>query len=213
MRRAAMGEPSMFRQLCFVACGLVVLAATVVQARACEGSEVIFEDKFSDDAWGWTLNNTVQIKDGTFIKLAPDDLETNLNVTFTVDNADICSEVVWPEGYPVMLVLAFCSGAWTTRIISSSGFPTAANIGSRGNWTADGRPSSRTSICRRSVLPQAPPIRSASRPTATPRHSISTAPRSETFAASRPNPDGALGSPATISTRKKRPSWSSKASR
>jgi hypothetical protein len=84
-----MGEPSMFRQLCFAACSLVALAATVVQARACEGSEVIFEDKFSDDAGGWALNNAVEIKDGSFaLKLAPDDLETNLNVTFTVENAD-----------------------------------------------------------------------------------------------------------------------------
>ena len=53
---------------------------------------------------GWALNNAVEVKDGSFaLKLAPDDLETNLNVTFTVENADICSEVVWPEGDPVTL--------------------------------------------------------------------------------------------------------------
>jgi hypothetical protein len=94
----------MFRQLGFVACALAVLAATPVRALACEGSEVIFEDRFSDDAGGWAINNAVEVKDGTFaLKLAPDDLETNLNVTFTVENADICSEVVWPEGDPVTL--------------------------------------------------------------------------------------------------------------
>jgi hypothetical protein len=102
-----MGEPSMFRQLCLVACALIVLAAMPVRALACEGnegSEVIFEDKFTDDAGGWALNNAVEVKDGSFaLKLAPDDLETNLNVTFTVENADICSEVVWPEGDPVTL--------------------------------------------------------------------------------------------------------------
>src|SRR4029078_7245622 len=97
-----MGEPSMFRQLCLVACALIVLAAMPVRALACEGnegSEVIFEDKFTDAAGGWALNNAVEVKYGSFaLKLAPDDLETNLNVTFTVENADICSEVVWPEG-------------------------------------------------------------------------------------------------------------------
>ena len=94
----------MFRQLALVACALIVLAATSVQARACEGSEVIFEDRFGDDSGGWAINNAVEVKDGTFaLKLAPDDLETNLNITFTVEDADICSEVVWPEGDPVTL--------------------------------------------------------------------------------------------------------------
>jgi hypothetical protein len=94
----------MFRQLALVACALIGLAATSMQARSCEGSEVIFEDRFGDDAGGWAINDAVEVKDGTFaLKLAPDDLETNLNITFTVEDADICSEVVWPEGDPVTL--------------------------------------------------------------------------------------------------------------
>jgi len=94
----------MFRQLALVVCALIGLALTSAQARACEGSEVIFEDRFGDDAGGWAINNAVEVKDGTFaLKLAPDDLETNLNITFTVEDADICSEVVWPEGDPVTL--------------------------------------------------------------------------------------------------------------
>jgi hypothetical protein len=73
-------------------------------AAACEGAEVIFEDKFADDAGGWPLRETIEVKDGLFIfKLPPDDMQSNLNVTFTVKDADICSETVWPNGEQPML--------------------------------------------------------------------------------------------------------------
>jgi hypothetical protein len=73
-------------------------------AAACEGQEIIFEDKFADDAGGWPLKETVEVKDGLFIfKLPPDDMQSNLNVTFTVKDADICSETVWPNGEQPML--------------------------------------------------------------------------------------------------------------
>jgi hypothetical protein len=73
-------------------------------AAACEGSEVIFEDHFADDAGGWPLKETVEVKDGLFIfKLPPDDMQSNLNVTFTVNDADICSETIWPNGDQPML--------------------------------------------------------------------------------------------------------------
>ena len=79
-----------------------LLAASPVgqtTAAACEGSEVIFEDKFADDAGGWPLRETIEVKDGLFVfKLPPDDMQSNLNVTFTVKDADICSETVWPSG-------------------------------------------------------------------------------------------------------------------
>ena len=65
---------------------------------ACDGPETIFEDKFADDAGGWPLKETIEVKDGLFIfKLPPDDMQSNLNVTFTVKDADICSETVWPN--------------------------------------------------------------------------------------------------------------------
>jgi hypothetical protein len=58
-------------------------------AAACEGEQIIFEDKFADDAGGWPLRDTVEVKDGAFIfKLPPDDMQSNLNVTFTVKDAD-----------------------------------------------------------------------------------------------------------------------------
>jgi hypothetical protein len=61
-------------------------------AAACEGEQIIFEDKFADDAGGWPLRDTVEVKDGSFVfKLPPDDMQSNLNVTFTVKDADICS--------------------------------------------------------------------------------------------------------------------------
>src|SRR3990170_1252239 len=73
-------------------------------AAACEGQEIIFEDKFADDAGGWPLKETIEVKDGLFIfKLPPDDMQSNLNVTFTVKDADICSETVWPNGDQPML--------------------------------------------------------------------------------------------------------------
>ena len=73
-------------------------------AAACEGDQIIFEDKFADDAGGWPLRDTVEVKDGSFIfKLPPDDMQSNLNVTFTVKDADICSETVWPDGEQPML--------------------------------------------------------------------------------------------------------------
>jgi hypothetical protein len=85
----------------------VVLAANPVwqtAAAACEGSEIIFEDNFADDAGGWPLKETIEVKDGLFIfKLPPDDMQSNLNVTFTVKDADICSETVWPSGDQPML--------------------------------------------------------------------------------------------------------------
>jgi len=77
--------------------GLIV--ATGGQAAACDGSKVLFEDKFDDDAGGWSLKDTIEVKDGAFVfKLPADDMESNLNVTFSVQDADICTEAVWPQG-------------------------------------------------------------------------------------------------------------------
>ena len=83
-----------------LAFAILVGAAPAWQAYACEGQEVIFEDKFADDAGGWSVKDTVEVKDGAFVfKLPADDMQSNLNVTFTVQgDADICSETVWGEG-------------------------------------------------------------------------------------------------------------------
>ena len=84
----------------------VLLAANLWQSKAlaCEGGEIIFEDQFADDAGGWPLRDTVEVKDGLFVfKLPPDDMQSNLNLTFTVKDADICSETVWPNGDQPML--------------------------------------------------------------------------------------------------------------
>ena len=73
-------------------------------AAACDGQEIIFEDKFADDAGGWPLRDSIEVKDGSFIfNLPPDDMQSNLNVTFTVKDADICSETVWPSDDQPML--------------------------------------------------------------------------------------------------------------
>ncbi len=68
-------------------------------ASACEGTEIVFEDKFADDAGGWAINKDVEVKDGSFtFKLPPDAMQSDLNVTYSVSDADICAEGVWPDG-------------------------------------------------------------------------------------------------------------------
>ncbi len=71
---------------------------SALAAEACEGSSVVFEDDFKDDAGGWAISEDIEVKNGSFvIKLPPDGMESNLNITHTVQDADICSESVWPE--------------------------------------------------------------------------------------------------------------------
>lgn len=89
----------MSRSLVFLAILLMSSAAPAWRASACEGQNVIFEDQFYDDAGGWSIKDNMEVKDGTFtFKLPPDDMSSNLNVTFTVKDADICTDTVWPEG-------------------------------------------------------------------------------------------------------------------
>ena len=89
----------MRRSVLLLGFALVLTGAPALRAVACEGQEVIFEDKFVDDAGGWPIKDSIEVKDGSFIfKLPPDDMQSNLNVTYTVRDADICSETVWPNG-------------------------------------------------------------------------------------------------------------------
>jgi hypothetical protein len=87
-----------------VAAALLCCAGFVEPAPACEGTQVVFEDKFTDDAGGWAINQYVEVKDGSFtFRLPPDAMQSDLNVTYTVDDADICSETVWPDGGSTIL--------------------------------------------------------------------------------------------------------------
>lgn len=80
------------------AVALLFASAFALPALACEGTEVVFEDKFADDAGGWAINKDVEIKDGSFtFKLPPDAMQSDLNVTYTVHEADICAEGIWPD--------------------------------------------------------------------------------------------------------------------
>lgn len=89
----------MFRVLFLLAVSALIWAAEAGRATACQGQEVIFEDRFGNDAGGWSVKESVEVEDGAFtFTLAPDDMQSNLNVTYTVDNADICADAVWPEG-------------------------------------------------------------------------------------------------------------------
>jgi hypothetical protein len=87
-----------------VAAALLCCAGFFEPASACEGTEVVFEDKFADDSGGWAINQDVEVKDGSFtFKLPPDAMQSDLNVTYTVNDADICSETVWPDGGSTIL--------------------------------------------------------------------------------------------------------------
>jgi hypothetical protein len=87
-----------------VAAALLCCAGFVEPAPACEGTQVVFEDKFTDDAGGWAINQDVEVKDGSFtFRLPPDAMQSDLNVTYTVDDADICSETVWPDSGSTIL--------------------------------------------------------------------------------------------------------------
>jgi hypothetical protein len=89
----------MRRPVVLLGFAIVFAAAPAWRAVACEGQEVIFEDKFADDAGGWPIKESIEVKDGSFtFKLPPDDMQSNLNVTYTVRDADICLETVWPTG-------------------------------------------------------------------------------------------------------------------
>jgi hypothetical protein len=93
----------MRRSVLLLGLALVFAGAPALRAAACEGQEVIFEDKFADDAGGWPIKDTIEVKDGSFIfKLPPDDMQSNLNVTYTVRDADICSQTVWPSGEQIL---------------------------------------------------------------------------------------------------------------
>ena len=80
------------------AAALLFAVAFAWPALACEGTDVVFEDKFADDAGGWAINKDVEVKDGSFtFKLPPDAMQSDLNVTYSVNDADICAEGVWPD--------------------------------------------------------------------------------------------------------------------
>jgi len=87
-----------------VAAALLCCVGFVEPTSACEGTQVVFEDKFTDDTGGWAINQDVEVKDGSFtFRLPPDAMQSDLNVTYTVDDADICSETVWPDGGSTIL--------------------------------------------------------------------------------------------------------------
>jgi hypothetical protein len=86
------------------AAALLLAVVFACPALACEGTEIVFEDKFADDVGGWAINKDVEVRDGSFtFKLPPDAMQSDLNVTYTVNDADICAEGIWPEGDAAIL--------------------------------------------------------------------------------------------------------------
>jgi len=75
------------------------LLASAGQGLACEGAEVIFQDTFQDNDGGWSQKKAVSIGDGALTFTLPaDDMQSNLNVMFSVEDADVCVDAVWPHG-------------------------------------------------------------------------------------------------------------------
>lgn len=82
----------------------MLVASSAAARAACESGDVVLDDKFADNSGGWAINPAVEVKDGSFVfKLPADAMQSDLNVTFDVTDADICSETVWPEGDPKVL--------------------------------------------------------------------------------------------------------------
>jgi hypothetical protein len=80
---------------------VVVTAMSLAVANvaiACQGKTVIFEDKFNDDSGGWEVDKLISFENSAMNARLP--AETvfwpELNVAFTVRDADICVEVVNP---------------------------------------------------------------------------------------------------------------------
>jgi carboxyl-terminal processing protease len=82
---------------------LLVAALTnmphLARAQGCEGKTVIFEDDFSDESGGWSLAPpNVSIENSSLVIESP--LKQNkksLNITYTVNEADICADVIFPN--------------------------------------------------------------------------------------------------------------------
>lgn len=174
-------------------------------AEACEGSTVVFEDDFKDDAGGWAIGDDIEVKDGSFvIKLGPDGMESNLNITHTVHDADICSEAVWPEGESKILGAGLLFWGEDTRtyfqfgILNNGKFWIARRYDGKWHTVVENVPSR--------AIDTKPGAVNKLRVKASgiPPPSTSTAPRCGSCAASRRRPAGASASPATISTRTSR---------
>jgi hypothetical protein len=68
---------------------------------ACSGGEAILDDEFADESGGWALDDRIKVDDGKLVmRLPPDTGWTTLNVSFTVTDADLCADAVWPETDP-----------------------------------------------------------------------------------------------------------------
>ena len=55
----------MRRSVMLLGIAILLAGAPAWRAAACEGLEVVFEDKFADDAGGWPLKDNVEVKDGS----------------------------------------------------------------------------------------------------------------------------------------------------
>jgi hypothetical protein len=80
---------------------VVVTAMSLAVANvaiACQGKTVIFEDKFNDDSGGWELDKLISFENSAMNARLPAEHVAwpQLNVAFTVRDADICVEVVNP---------------------------------------------------------------------------------------------------------------------
>lgn len=76
----------------------LLLWTPVATAFACEGKP-IFQDQFQDDTGGWYMDAGARVENGNFIlQVAAISTAKTLNATFSVKDADICTEVVWATG-------------------------------------------------------------------------------------------------------------------
>ena len=73
-------------------CGAAALLFAVAFAwpvSACEGTDIVFEDKFADDAGGWAINKDVEVKDGSFTFNPNPGFEGTTSFTYTISDGTL----------------------------------------------------------------------------------------------------------------------------
>jgi carboxyl-terminal processing protease len=92
-----MGEMSAKQSV--LACLALALVSVIPSTAAfgCEGATTIFEDSFSDASGGWSLGPNAKIENSSLvIEPPPGQNIRSLNVSNTVNDADICADVIFP---------------------------------------------------------------------------------------------------------------------
>ena len=80
-----------------------------------------FRGQFATTPAATTINKNVEVKMALHLRASPQRHASDLNVTYSVNDADMCAEGVWPDVSSSILGAGSCSTTRTTDTISSFG--------------------------------------------------------------------------------------------